>query len=59
MPISMTAMPTQSSKSGNGIEVAYARRVPIQQPSESSATWPSEISPTRPYSRPKPSATTE
>jgi hypothetical protein len=40
--------PVTMSKIGNGIDVAYASRVPIQQPSESSAIWPSEIIPTRP-----------
>ena len=28
--------------------VPYARRAPIHTPTESSATWPSEIIPTRP-----------
>ena len=35
-------------RSGKGIDVAYARRVPTQQPTESRATWPREIMPTLP-----------
>jgi hypothetical protein len=37
-----------SRRSGNGRLVAYESRVPVQTPTMSSATWPSEIIPTRP-----------
>ena len=47
-PIAITIAPTTIRSSGKGIDVAYARRVPTQTPIESSATWPSEIIPTRP-----------
>ena len=57
-PIAHVIPPAASSSNGNGSPVAYARRVPIQQPIVSSATWPSEIIPARPYRIPKPSATT-
>ena len=38
MPIAITIAADDEQQSGNGIEVAYASRVPIQQPIESSAT---------------------